>query len=406
MQVVFPRIAPLVSLALCLAALVSPAPAHASGYTLHTLYTFTATDDSSRNTDGAHPQADVTPDNQGHLFGVTPVGGAYGYGTLFEYDLASKTFTTLITFNGNNGVTPTGGVSLDGQGHLYGTTQGGGTYGSGIIFEYDLASGTLITLASLGGTNGFSARAGVTPDGQGNLYGTTEYGGSNGYGTVFKVNLSTRMLTTLVNFNVTNGSYPYAGVTLDGQGHLYGTTSQGGTGSNSGNTGFGTVFKVNLATRSLTTLVNFDYVPNGGYLYGGVALDGQGHLYGTTEYGGSNGYGMVFKLNLSTRALTTLVNFNRTNGANPTGLIALDGQGHLFGTTVRGGPGNNGYGYGTVYKFNLATHGLTTLVQLTPNDGSNPDGGVMLDGSGNLYVTTSYEGEHGSGTVFELTLNP
>lgn len=200
------RIAPLFSLALCLAALLSPAPARAAGYTLHTLHAFSAVNGNGYNADGAHADGNVTLDGMGHLYGTTYDGGTSGLGTLFEIDLATNTFTTLVNFNGSNGANPNAGVTLDGQGHLYGTTYNGSN--NGTLYKVNLATHSLTTLVNFNGNNGASPYAGVTLDGSGNLYGTTSLGGSGGYGIVYKVNLATKALTTLVTFNGNNGAYP------------------------------------------------------------------------------------------------------------------------------------------------------------------------------------------------------
>ena len=216
------------------------------------------------------------------------------------------------------------------------------------------------------GADGSVPEGGLVSDGEGNLYGTTTGGGSGPVGTVFEVSLATNKLTTLATFDrdltdgaetdTTDGSNPVGRVVLDGQGNLYGMTE--GTGS-----GLGTVFRIALATNTLTTLASFaantDYPTC-------LALDGQGNLYGTILAGpsGSNtANGTVFKIALATNALTTLAAFDGSNGRDPIA-IALDGQGNLFGTTKFGGPNNNA---GTVFKLNLGTNALTTVYAFTGN---------------------------------------
>ncbi len=386
------RVAPLVSLALCLAAF-SPAPARASGDTLATLHAFSATA-NGHNPDGANPVSAVTLDGQGHLYGTTNSGGTSGFGTLFEYDLATHTFTTLVDFTKSNGSRPQAAVTLDGQGHLYGTTAYGGGSNKGTVFAYDLSSGTLTTLVTFNGANGSDPTASVSLDGAGHLYGTTYAGGSKNDGTVFEYDLASSTLSTLVTFNGSNGASPLAGVTLDGQGHLYGTTDIGET-----------LYKLNLATHTLTTLFTFTS-STGQAPVASVTLDGQGHLYGTCSIGGINGRGTVYKFNLATRSLTMLINFTGSNGEEfPRAPITLDAKGILYGTTAGGSAGI----YGAVFKFNPATHYLTTFVTFKNRDfnGENPEAGVTLDGSGTLYGTTANGGSaNGSGTVYELTPNP
>ncbi len=315
-----------------------------------------------------------------------------------RFDLATNTFTTLVNFNGSNGANPNAGVTLDGQGHLYGTTYNGSN--NGTLYKVNLATHSLTTLVNFNGNNGASPYAGVTLDGSGNLYGTTSLGGSGGYGIVYKVNLATKALTTLVTFNGNNGAYPVAGVTLDGNGKLYGTTYYGGSSGNNGN-GYGIVYKVNLATKALTTLVTFNG-SKGATPSGDVTLDGNGFLYGTTRAGGSGHDGTVYKVNLATNTFTTLVTFNGSNGTTPYGGVTLDGNGFLYGTTEAGGGSNDG----KVFQYNLATHALTALATFSGSNGVNPNAGVALDSSGSLYGATDQGGTHNNGVVYEVTPNP
>ena len=143
---------------------------------------------------GYQPDGDVALDSSGNLFGTTSVGGAYSYGTVFEVALGSDTITTLASFNQTNGDNPNG-VTIDSHGDLFGTTQYGGSSSVGNIFE--LAEGSSVitslvdfdTLSGAGGLKfyGTTPRAGLTLDASGNLYGTTDGGGGYGYGTVFEL---------------------------------------------------------------------------------------------------------------------------------------------------------------------------------------------------------------------------
>jgi uncharacterized repeat protein (TIGR03803 family) len=137
--------------------------------------------------DGANPLARLVLDAQGNLYGTTWRGGAYGDGTVFKLD-ASGTETVLYSFTGKSGLAPYGDLVLDAQGNLYGTTTRGGAYGLGTVFKVD-ATGNETVLHSFKGKNGDGAvpYAGLAMDAQGSLYGTTSRGGAGGYGTVFKL---------------------------------------------------------------------------------------------------------------------------------------------------------------------------------------------------------------------------
>jgi len=244
-------------------------------------------------------------------------------------------------------------------------------------------------------------RSGLTPGRDGNFYGTTEFGGQNNEGTVFKMTTN-GIMTTLVNFNgYGNGSWPVANLTLGSDGNFYGTTIGGGT-NTSGNNASGTVFR--MATNgTVKVLVNFNGV-NGGGPQAGLALGPDGNFYGTTEFGGTNGDGTVFQMTTN-GTLRTLVNFNGTNGANPLASLTTGAGGILYGTTKYGGTNGN---YGTV--FTVTTNGtFITLLQFSGTNGAWPYGGVTVGPDGNLYGTTGWggnpNGDFSGGSIFELTTN-
>ena len=140
----------------------------------------------------------------------------------------SYTLKTLATFNGADGQDPLGGLIMDSAGNLYGTTNEGGNAGEGTVFKLDASNGYAIsTLANFNGTNGGYPKAGLTMDRAGNLFGTTFGEAGNGGGTVFKLDASNGYaLSTLVNFAGTNGGFLWGGVTMDVSGNLYGTTAK------------------------------------------------------------------------------------------------------------------------------------------------------------------------------------
>ena len=147
---------------------------------------------------------------------------------MFELAQGSGTITTLASFNGTNGANPYAGLIEDSSGNLFGTAYQGGASGYGTVFELAQGSGTITTLASFNGTNGANPYAGLIKDSSGNLYGTANRGGTNGYGTVFELAHGSGTITTLASFNGTNGLNPVAGLIEDSSGNLFGTPPQGG----------------------------------------------------------------------------------------------------------------------------------------------------------------------------------
>jgi uncharacterized repeat protein (TIGR03803 family) len=368
----------------------------ARGQTFTVLYTF------SSAAEGQQPDASLILDSADNLYGTTQYGGTGGgFGTVFKLDAAGKE-TVLLSLAGTpDAEDPYAGLSRDNAGNLYGTTLYGGTQGGfGTVFKLT-PGGKEIILHSFAGTpDGEDPRSVLMRDAAGNLYGTTQYGGTQGgFGTVFKLDAKGK-LTLLHSFAGTpDGEDPYSGLLRDNSGSLYGTTQYGGKGG-----GFGTVFRLDVKGK-LTLLHSFTGTPDGVNPLAGLLRDAAGNLYGTTQYGGTRGgYGTIFKLNAKGK-LTLLHSFGAMpDGQNPYSRLIRDSAGNLYGTTFYGGTS----GYGTVFK--LVPGGQLIILHsfnYSP-DGAHPIAGLILDKVGNLYGTTSSGGDlscgfSGCGTVFRLT---
>ncbi|HUD49061.1 MAG TPA: choice-of-anchor tandem repeat GloVer-containing protein [Candidatus Baltobacteraceae bacterium] len=342
-------------------------------------------------TDGNGPYGTLVL-SAGTLYGTTFEGGSEDSGTVFSIAASGGSFTTLSSLtNGIGGVFPYGGLVLSGS-TLYGTTAYGGANGYGMLFEVNTSGSNFISLTSFSGDIGAVTPAAPLVFSGNTLYGTTTGGGSSGYGTVFEVNLDGSGIAVLKSFSDANGSYPNAGLALSGN-TLYGTTTQGGS------SGGGTVFEVNLDGSGFAVLKSFSGA-NGEFPVAGLALSG-GVLYGTTSQGGAIGYGTVFEINTNGSGFATLHSFaGYPSGANPDAGLTLGSDGNFYGTTYGGGISN----YGTVFR--MTTHGtLTTLVSFANTNGAYPQAGLALDNYGNFYGTTYSGGSSGDGTVFRLTTN-
>jgi uncharacterized repeat protein (TIGR03803 family) len=319
--------------------------------------------------------------------------------------LPAQTLTTLYSFDGTDGQEPVGALVQATNGDLYGTTERGGSgiNNGGTVFRIT-PGGTLTTLYSFcpqtNCTDGFGPKAGLVQAANGDLYGTTWGGGVNGQGTVFKITQG-GTLTTLYSFcsqtMCTDGEVPFAGLVQAANGDLYGTTSNGPA------NGQGTVFKITPG-GTLTTLYNFCSQTNctdGRNPYAGLVQAANGDFYGTTFYGGANNNGTIFKIT-PTGTLTTLHRFNGTDGARPYAGLVQATNGDFYGTTVSGGATGNG----TVFKI-TPTGELTTLYsfcsQTNCTDGAAPDAGLVQDTNGDFYGTTAH-GSNNHGTVFRLSV--
>ena len=305
----------------------------------------------------------------------------------------ATTYTEAILFQFNPdtyGSYPYGGLIRDSAGNLYGTTLGGGTYGAGVVFEISSA-GVYTTLYNFtGGADGDRPYASLIRDSAGNLYGTTQLGGDTQYGTVFKLEPS-GVESVLHSFTSAEGNEPLSSLVRDRFGNIYGTTFSGGPVNTGG------VFKL-TPHGDCTFLHYFDGGVDGALPYAGLTLDANGNLFGTTYVGGSNNKGVVFEIS-SSGSETILHNFIGGNdGANPYSPLIRDAQGNLYGTTGRGGSTGNG----TIFK--VTTAGVETVLHsFATQEGSFLTGGLLRDTSGNLYGTAQKGGAGTGGTVFELT---
>ena len=346
------------------------------------------------------------------MWGVTAAGGTSNNGTIFKINTSTNAFVTVVEFTGtsgaNKGSSPWGSLVSDGSGYLWGTTLTGGAGDQGTVFKIDQSTGVMTTVFEYGNTSladpGSSPIAGLFSDGTGSLWGTTNQGGIARNGTVFKIASSTGTLTKLTEFTGGGlsghlGYAPANSLAGDGAGFVWGTTEKGGIFT------YGTVFKMQQWTNALTSVVEF--TGNGATNRGAtpkcaLVADGLGYMWGSTYAGGQNGLGTIFKINVSTGVLTTMLDFSNDGstdwGANPVAGMIRDSAGVLWGTTEHGGSTNNG----TVFKINPTTGLLTTIRHFT-DVGANPVAPLAIDASGNLWGTTVGGGTNGAGTLFRIS---
>ena len=383
-------------LVLCLAI-----PRAHGAISLNGLFSFGA---NYTNTDGINPMAALVQGKDGNLYGTTPSGGSNDLGTVFRIS-TNGTYATLVAFAGTNGASPAAGLIQGADGNFYGTTSSGGTYNLGTVFKMT-SGGTLVTLASFNGTNGATPAAALVQTPNGVLYGVTEYGGVNdldfgGDGAVFKITTN-GVLTRIHSFTGdTDGGNSTASLALGKDGNLYGTTPYGGTDYS------GSVFKV-TTNGVLTTLYSFTGGNDGSSPGTAVVPGKDGNFYGTTPYGGAydvdnGGDGTIFKMSAA-GALTTLTSFNNTNGADPEAVLVQGVDSILYGTTASGGA----KGLGTLFK--ITTNGaFTVLITFDGANGAQPQAGLVQGTDSYLYGTALANGPAslvvGNGTVFKTTTN-
>jgi uncharacterized repeat protein (TIGR03803 family) len=398
-------------------------------------------------TDGDDSQSTLIEDAEGNLYGSTALGGLDNIGTVFKLSPALGKWKEQIlfefvgtTYGAATGSFPEAGLVMDSAGNLYGTAFGGGAANLGAVFKLSpTASGSwdeTVLYSFAGGSDGENPLSPVIFDSAGNLYGTTEYGGSYSDGTVFKLSPGANgtwtesVVHSFAGYPL-DGSKPAASLVFDSKGNLYGTTSSGGSSENCKVNkkieGCGTAFELSPATHGeWTEALLYSFTNTGGdgaFPYANLIFDSAGNLYGTTENGGVSGKcqgigsstcGTVFELTpAGTGSWTEKVLYAfkgyKTDGAMPLAGLVMDSRGNLYGTTDVGGNASNpqyDLGFGTVFELSPSDGGQWTESLLhnfqLGSDGGFPQSGLQLDSSGNLFGATAGDAYTGS-AVYEIT---
>jgi len=395
--------------------------------------TFSVLHQFAGGSDGSNPYSSLVSDRSGNLYGVAPFGGnqtcetqsGIGCGTVFK--LAHKgggwVFSPLYAFTGHsNGNNPVGSLAIAPDGTIYGTTDAGGILscrdafgdGCGTVFHLQPPAHFCASFSCLwnetvlyqftGGSNGSDPLAGVALDGAGDLYGTLYQGGASQWGAAYEVSRSGSGWTesTIHSFaGGADGADPTSNLIFDGNGNLYGTTEFGGGSGGCNGGGCGTVFQLTPSGSGWTANIIYNFPGSYNIPLGGLIFDPQGNLYGTF----ADGINGVFELTpangnwtftaLYTQGYSSLEAYRST--------LARDSAGNLYGTAEFGGDFTNCTdGCGTVYELTRSAGGwtYTQLYAFTGlDDGAYPIGGVVVDGSGNIYGTTYAGGTHQCGSA-------
>jgi uncharacterized repeat protein (TIGR03803 family) len=359
---------------------------------------------SGGTNDGAQPVwMRLIQATDGNFYGTTEYGGPADAGTVFKIT-PSGSETVLYSFKGsatNDGQTPEAGLVQGSDGNFYGTTYEGGTNYYGTVFKMTPA-GALTNIHIFQGPLTHDGRWPFSPLVQGTnglFYGTTSAGGTKGYGSVFQMD-SNGNLSVIYSFsNQADGSTPYAGLFQGSDGYFYGTAAQGGTNGTEYD-GYGTVFKVSAAGVFIL-LHDFGAITNDGQdPIAGVVEGYDGNYFGTTYGGGTNDDGMVFSIT-STGSLTNLYSFGATanDGLYPYVGLLQGSDSYLYGTTYLGGTN----GAGALFKIGQAgglvyLHAFDSFI----GDGVYPRGALVEGYDGNYYGTTYEGGTNYLGVVYKL----
>jgi uncharacterized repeat protein (TIGR03803 family) len=340
----------------------------------------------STSVDPLHPSASgiIAQGRDGAFVTTAPYGGLNSEGAVFKSAKPNGGgFTVLHNFSGIDGEHPFGGVTLGADGDFYGTTQAGGSSGSGTVFKIS-TDGSLTTLYNFtGGSDGGSPYAPPIEGRNGNFFGTTFGGGTHGDGTIYEITPSGQ-IATIYNFDGAHGCQPYGPLDLGTDGNFYGTTTS------CGNKFGGTVFKI-TGKGHLTTLHDFSNGSMNGLFapYAGLVQGNDGNFYGTTFGSSDTTGGSVFQITPS-GMVTVLHTFAGTDGSAPLGgLVASANSGWLYGTTEFGGSGN----FGVIFKIAYPSGGdFSVLHEFDETFGADPEVTLLQHTNGILYGDTNLGG--------------
>lgn len=384
--------------------------------------TYTVLHGFTGGADGYSPQAGLTLDHGGNLYGTAVGGGPSNYGVVFKLSHRNGGWllNTLYSFSGFlDGGYPTSRVVFGPDGALYGTaSERGHCSDCGVLFKLMPPSHpcgtpncpwTKITLQMFfnNGIDGYTPTGDLIFDQAGSIYGTTTTGGTNNRGTVYKLTLTNGSWTetVLYNFSGPDGSQPVSGVLFDSVGNLYGTTLSGGSAND------GVIFELTPSGSHWTETVLHSFVnqsqsSDGSLPYAGLMPDGAGSFYGTTLSGGlglcfgSYGFGCGTVYHGFGDTIYSFAERGLSPNGGPKSPMMLDAQGNLYGTTYQDGANLQG----NVFMLTAGQYAYTSLYDFTDGiDGRNPVGNIIRDSNGNLFGTTTLGGTHNDGVVWEIT---
>jgi uncharacterized repeat protein (TIGR03803 family) len=357
----------------------------------------------STSTDGERPLASLIEGSDGALYGTTLAGGTTNNGTVFRVKKDESNFSILHSFTGiaGDGIEARSALTEGSDGTLYGTTERGGSNQNGTIFKLNKdGSGYSVLHSFLGGNDGAEPIGALLEGADGLLYGTTT-GGLTSHGTIYKLSKNGSGYAVIRKFvSPTDASSPNAGLIQASDGLFYGTTPYGGS------VGAGTIYRFGMNGAGYKLIRSFTGGDDGFTVLAPVLEGSDGFLYGTDNFGGKGGWGTVFKLGKDGTGFVVLHSFDNTDGqgANPQGALVQGSDGILYGTTSSAGKDNGG----TVFKLAIDGSGYAVLHSFnsTYRDGRNAQSGLLLASDGALYATTTFGGDAGRGTLYKLFGGP
>ena len=338
---------------------------------------------------GGNPSDYLIQASNGKLYGTTYQGISNFNGTLFEFDIATNTITTLHNFTPNTGNNPGGKLFETQAGKLVGLTFSGGGALGGVIYEYDLNTNTYTKKTDFTTTTGTNPTGSFTALNATTLLGTCSTGGT-GAGTLFEYNIATNTLTKKFDFIQAQGSRPMGNLTLASNGKYYGGFENGGA-SNAGG-----IFEYTYATNSCIYKHSFTASEATSPRFPFVEFN-SGKLMGINTTAGPFLGGVLFEYDFTNNTLTKKLDFQSSDGSKFTGPLTLAANGKYYSGTLQGGINNAG----VIFEYDYATNSYTKKIDLSSVTGISSSGSLVHAPNGKLYGTTSDGGVSFQGTLFE-----
>lgn len=329
------------------------------------------------------------------IWGITASGGRYNGGVIFKTDGSGDQFAMQKDLFRFDGEYPKANLMQASNGKLYGLTSDCCVFGSyGVFFQYDPVTKTFDKVFDFNDTiNGSSPDGGVIEAKDGKLYGMTSKGGIYNWGVIFQYDPSAKIFKKLYDFDDTNGSGPLGNLLQASDGKLYGVTNTGGAND------YGVLFQFDLSTNTYVRKFDFDWSTTGSNPLGNLTEAKNGKLYGLTSSGGKDNGGVLFEYDPSNSTCTKKVELNGdSDGGIPYGSLTEAPDGNLYGLTSSGGANNRG----VLFQYSISSNTYTVKLDFDGGArGSNPQSSLTLGANGKLYGTTEYGGASDEGVIFE-----
>jgi uncharacterized repeat protein (TIGR03803 family) len=345
--------------------------------------------------EGSQPSGKLLLASNGKLYGTTVVGGPSHSGVIFEFDIQTNTYTNKFSFTQSiNGSQPQSNLIQASNGKVYGTAATGGAFGDGTLFEYDIVTNTFTHKFDFNEPNGKIPIGGLFETPTGSLIGTTMNGGANNYGVIYEYDLILDTCYKRLDFNGTNGKNPVSAFVYANGSKVLGVTSLGG------NNDCGVLFEYDYGTFTCIKKIDFSS-PNGKMPRNSLLKAQNGKYYGLTYQGGIYNAGVVYEYDYTTNIFQKKFDFSETNGINPDCALIKGNFGKLYGATTQGGQSLSG----TIFEYNINSNIFKKLIDLNALNGSDCRGKLLLASNGKYYGMTYSGGLYDSGVLFEYDYN-